>query len=301
MDFHFLVINLEPLNIKGMPLNSLLQRGGTNLFVSATLSAGDIAAKVRSIDIIRESALILRDELKSTSFGTKNKYCNAYDLKDFWCKGKTKDNTEDFLVILLNLKRIAIDDDDNSNSKGADIENLILDSDDGSEDESYENESCKVTKNIHAYSQFQIMVYTPLHVMTGTQFTPVVVVELLLQAKLEFQSAIMKFEGPVHCFLLIPIKMQERKQFNASHFGTGSQAGFVSGAFDNSASASKMLQRKLLGNLQIIKPQFKSKERPSLDINMPIASVTDDSEYMVQTNKQFIIKTTRCALCHKIQ
>ena len=39
-------------------------------------------------------------------------------------------------MILLNLKRIAIDDDDNSNSKGADRENLILDSDDYSEDES---------------------------------------------------------------------------------------------------------------------------------------------------------------------
>ena len=161
------------------------------LFVSATY-AGDIAAKVRSIDIIRGAHLILRDELKSTSFGLENKYCDAYDLKDFWCKGKIKDNTEDFLAILLNLKRIAIDDDDNSNSKGADIENLILDSDDDSEDESYGNESCKkVTKNIHAYSLSQMMVYTlnngkvktPLHVMRGRQFTPVVIVEMLLQAK----------------------------------------------------------------------------------------------------------------------
>ena len=165
---------------------------------------------MRSIDIIREAALILRDELKSTSFGLENKYSDAYDLRDFWCKWKIKDNTEDFLAILLNLKRIAIDDDDNSNSKGADIENLIVDSDDDSEDKSYENESCKkVTKNVHAYSLFQMMVHTlnngkvktPLHVMTGRQFTSVVVVEVLLQAKLEFQSAIMKFEGPVHCFL----------------------------------------------------------------------------------------------------
>ena len=118
---------------------------------------------------------------------------------------------------------------------------MILDLYDDSEDESYENESCKkVTKNIHAYFLFQIMVNTlnngkvktPLHVLTGRQFTPVVVVEVLLQAKLEFQSAMM-FEGPVHCLLLMPFKMQERKQFDASHFGTGSQAGFVSGAFDN--------------------------------------------------------------------
>ena len=118
---------------------------------------------------------------------------------------------------------------------------MILDSDDDSEDESYENESCKVTKNIHAYSLFQMMVYilnngkvkTPLHVMTGTKFKPVVIVEVLLQAKLEFQSDIMKLEGPVHCLLLTPFKMQERKQFEACHFGTGSQAGLVSGAFDN--------------------------------------------------------------------
>ena len=170
-----------------MSLNSLLQRGGTNLcYLFQPLSAGDIAAKVRSIDIIREAVLMLRDELiMSTSFGLENKYCDAYDLKDSWRKGKIKDDTEDFLAILLNLKRIVIDDDGNSNSKGADIENLILDSDDDSEDESYENESCKVTKTIHAYS-------------------------LLLQAKLEFQSAILKFEGPVHCLLLIPFKMQER-------------------------------------------------------------------------------------------
>ena len=114
---------------------------------------------------------------------------------------------------------------------------MILDSDDDTEDESCK----KVIKNIHAYSLFQMMVYTLnngkvntlLHVKTGRQFTSVVVVEVLLQAKLELQSAIMNFEGPVHCLLFMPFEMQERKQFDASHFGSGSQAGFVSGAFDN--------------------------------------------------------------------
>ena len=120
-----------------------------------------------------------------------------------------------------------------THSEGADTENLILDSDDDSEAESYENESCKkVTKNIHAYS-------------------------LLFQAKLEFQSAIMKFEGPVRCLLLVPFKMQERKQFDASHFGTGSQAGFVSGAIDNmnmkdksSASWTKITDYRALVSFQ---------------------------------------------------
>ena len=50
------------LNIKGMPLNSLLQRGGTNLCYLFQPYAVDIAAKVRSVDIIREAALISRDE-----------------------------------------------------------------------------------------------------------------------------------------------------------------------------------------------------------------------------------------------
>ena len=39
------------------------------LFFSAILSSEDVAAKVRSIDIIKEAALILREEIRSTSFG----------------------------------------------------------------------------------------------------------------------------------------------------------------------------------------------------------------------------------------
>ena len=124
--------------------------------------------------------------------------------------------------------------------------------------------------------------------------------------------------------------MQERKQFDASHFGTGLQADNMNMKDKTSASGTKTtdycalvlfqdatekvtrkpdildaekISQRLTEALscQIIKPRFKGKDRPSLDINMPIASVADDSEYMIQTNKQFIIETTRCALSHKIQ
>ena len=113
-----------------------------------------------------------------------------------------------------------------------------------------------------------------------------------------------------------------------SHFETGPEAGFVSGAFDNmnmrdksSSSGTKTTDycalvlfqeisekvtrkpdipegRKIVERLtealpcQIISPWSKSKDRPSLDADMPLASVTDDSEYTIQTKRQFIIDAT---------
>ena len=79
------------------------------MFFSAALSAEDIAKKVQSIDVIKDAARILREEMKSTTFGLENKHCDAFDLKDAWANGKIKENSETFLATLLNLNRIAID------------------------------------------------------------------------------------------------------------------------------------------------------------------------------------------------
>ena len=85
------------------------------------------------------------------------------------------ENAETFLATLLNLNRITVDNED-SNNKEIDLENLMLDSDDESDGDSIEAPSCKtITKNIRAYSIYQMILYTvnegktktPLHVMTG--------------------------------------------------------------------------------------------------------------------------------------
>ena len=64
------------------------------MFFSATLLAEDIARKVRSIDVVKDAACILREEMKSTNFGLEDKYCDAFDLKDAWANGQIKENTE---------------------------------------------------------------------------------------------------------------------------------------------------------------------------------------------------------------
>ena len=81
------------------------------MFFSAALSAEDIAMKVRSIDVIKDAARILLEEVKSTTFGLENKHCDAFDLRDAWTNGKIKENAETFLATLLNLNRIAIDNE----------------------------------------------------------------------------------------------------------------------------------------------------------------------------------------------
>ena len=136
------------------------------MFFPSNLSAEDITARVRSIDIIKEAALILREKLNTTSFGLENKYCDTNDLKDVWEDGKMKENIESFLTTLL--RRIVLEEPD-SKERRIDLESLVLDSDDDSDDETDESDDNKVTKNVRAYSLFQTLVYTitPLHAMTG--------------------------------------------------------------------------------------------------------------------------------------
>ena len=84
------------------------------MFFSAALSAEDIAKKVRSIDVIKDAARILQEEMKSATFGLENKHCDAFDLGDAWTNGTIKENAETFLATLLNLNRIAIDSEDST-------------------------------------------------------------------------------------------------------------------------------------------------------------------------------------------
>ena len=102
------------------------------MFFSAALSAEDIARKVRSIYVIKDAARILREEINSSTFGLENKHCDAFDLQDAWTDGKMTGNAETFLATLLNLNRITVDNED-SNNKEIDLENLMLDSDNESD------------------------------------------------------------------------------------------------------------------------------------------------------------------------
>ena len=91
---------------------------------------------------------------------------------------KTHGLTETFLAALFNLNRTAIDSD-NSNKKEIYLDDMILDSDDDTDnidDEATETHSSRTTtKSISTYPIYQMMMYTvtdgktktPLHVMTG--------------------------------------------------------------------------------------------------------------------------------------
>ena len=148
------------------------------MLFSASLSADDVAQKVRSMDVIKDAAHILHKKIKSCTFGLERKHCEAFGLQDAWANGKIKENAETFLAALFNLNRIAINVDE-SNKKEIYLDDMILDPDDDSDnidDETTETPLCRtITKRIPAYSIYQMMVYTvtdgkiktPLHVMTG--------------------------------------------------------------------------------------------------------------------------------------
>ena len=159
--FIFQFRTFTPSNSKNEPL----------MFFSSNLSASDIAMKLRSMDTIQDAACILQEELRSTSFGLENKYCDAHNAKDAWVNGRIGDQSENFLSTLLNLKRIKINRE--STQKDSEIYD-DHDSDNDSRDDDradYNNDR----KQILAYAIFQTLVHvisnghvkTPLHVMTG--------------------------------------------------------------------------------------------------------------------------------------
>ena len=147
---------------EGIKFCSSARKNESLMFFLADLSADDIARKVRSIDVIKNASHILREEIKSRTFGLEKKHCDAFDLQDAWTNGKIKENAK-FLAALFNLNRIAMNVDC-SNKKQIYLNDMIFDSDDDSDDaddEATETPSCRtITKSIRAYYIYQMMVYT---------------------------------------------------------------------------------------------------------------------------------------------
>ena len=189
---------------------------------------------------------MLREEIKSCTFGLEKKHCDAFDLQDAWTNGKIKENAK-LLAALFNLNRIAMNVD-GSNKKQIYLNDMIFDSDDDSDDaddEATETPSCRtITKSIRAYYIYQMMVYTitdgkiktPLHVITGQS----------VYSGCRSRSTITSFDkiGVFTSYdnmrrvrALLTSYAIKKNQNNLtpipSHFQTDPGAGFVSGAFDN--------------------------------------------------------------------
>ena len=216
------------------------------LLFSSSLTPDAMAAKIRSIDIIKDAALILRDELMNTKFDLDDKFCDAQDLRDSWINGIIKPNTEYFLATLLKLNRISI----SKHKAGIDtsaIENFMIDSDDecGEEfDGGIDDIGNTVKSNISAYSLFQIMVYninngkikTPLHVMTGHAVYAKCRCRGLITSLNKIGSSISYKEVRKYRSLLASYTVKKGKDGHTpipSHFETTLGSGMVSGAFDN--------------------------------------------------------------------
>ena len=56
------------------------QKNELLMFLSVDLSVDDIARKVRSIDIMKDTVHILRKEIKSCTFGLEKKVCDVFGL-----------------------------------------------------------------------------------------------------------------------------------------------------------------------------------------------------------------------------
>ena len=199
------------------------------------------------IDDIKDAAHILRKEIRSCTFGLKKKHRDAFNLQTAWTNGKIKENVETFLAALFKLNRIVNDVDDLS-KKEMYLDDMILDSDndsDDTDDETTESSSCRtIAKSIHAYSIYQMMVYTvtnrktkvSLHVMRGQS----VYCRCCSRSTITSLNKIgvyIRYDDVRRGRALLALYAIKKGQDNLTPipnpFRTGPGTGFVSGVFDN--------------------------------------------------------------------
>ena len=82
------------------------RRNESEMFFSATISACDIASKLKNLNIMREAGQHLRSLLKEVNFGLGDTFCDAAELQDSWEKTQMPDGLLTFFSALPKVKNV---------------------------------------------------------------------------------------------------------------------------------------------------------------------------------------------------
>ena len=155
------------------------ERRNESLFVfSSTLSLEDVVKKLRSVNVMKEAAEIIREALKRADFNLNDKFGDAYELVSSWEGTAMPDCLMSFFSSLLKVPHTHLQSILNKDISG------IYEQDDDYETEPSDTEITITQPNemilslrtvVQISSMFQIMFYTlhsghkktPLHLMTG--------------------------------------------------------------------------------------------------------------------------------------
>ena len=149
------------------------------MLFSAELTVQDVVCKLRSMNIVKDTAEMIKSALKTAEFGLDGRFCDAQELSHSWKNSAIPDCLILFFSSLFNIPQAALMK--NCMQKDLDIESDNNDNIEEEEEEDISEDSMlglsrsQVAKSIKIKSLYQIMFYilhngrkkTPLHTMTG--------------------------------------------------------------------------------------------------------------------------------------
>ena len=155
------------------------ERRNESMFVfSSALSVEDVVKKLRSVNVIKEAAVTIREALRNVDFNLNDKFGDAHELKSSWERIAIPDCLVSFFSSLFKIPHTLLQSTFNKDVSG------IFELEDDYEIEPSDIENSTVTpsatfsssrKVVQVSSMFQMMYYslhngrkkTPLHLMTG--------------------------------------------------------------------------------------------------------------------------------------
>ena len=151
------------------------RRNESELVFSAKIEPGDLACKIKNLDVLKEAGTLLRTLLKDVDFGLTDKFCDAEQLKESWEKTQMPDGLLTFFSALFEIPKADM----------SQIEAIIEEAqaDDSNEENCDDTENDSNDENSHKafkthtalHCLFQMMTYqihkghqkTPMHAMVG--------------------------------------------------------------------------------------------------------------------------------------
>ena len=154
------------------------ERNQSLLVYSSTLTADQVADKLRALDSVRDAGQLIRQSLLTTDFNLDDEFGEAIQLEHSWKRTSVPEPLIEFLSQILNVDKLNIlssiaDDKQTSNSSTEDVEEGCEEVEDNSEDTLLNMPDSTTSCRIR--SLFQVLFYnvhkgrkkTPLHLMLG--------------------------------------------------------------------------------------------------------------------------------------
>jgi hypothetical protein len=142
------------------------RQNASEIVYSSSVRPEDLVVKVKNLDILRQSGILLRGLIQKVDFGLGDKFCDSEEIKESWEKTQMSDGLLTFFSSLFNIPKARMGKiqaimQDHEEDEYLNDDNEAID----------EEETDKSVKALHSklHCLFQIMTY---HVHNGRQKTP---------------------------------------------------------------------------------------------------------------------------------